>query len=172
VSKHYRKNERIRAPKVNLVDEKGEQLGVLDTKEALRLAEERGLDLVEVGPNSTPPIAKILDYGKFIYDKEKKQKKEKKSTSELKTVRIGFRTGKHDLETKLRQINKFLSKGHRIRLEIKLRGRERRMSDMAKTKLMEFIEKITEPIIVEGTPKKTPFGWSIHLHYGEEKKNK
>ncbi len=171
MSKQYRKNRQIRTSQVNLIDEGGQQLGIFDTDEALRLAKEKNLDLVEVGPNTKPPIAKILDYGKFIYEKEKKQKKEKKLSPEQKTVRIGFKTEKHDLETKIRQIDKFLSKGHRIRLEIKLRGREKRMGDMAKNKLKEFIKLINEPIIVEGEPKRTPFGWNIQIHYDKEGKN-
>ncbi len=171
MSKYYRKNERIRSREVDLIDETGQKLGVLDIDEALRLAKEKELDLVEVGPNVKPPVVKILDYGKFLYEKEKKQKKEKKSSTELKTVKVGFRTEKHDLETRVRQIDKFLTKGHRVRVEIKLRGRERRMSDMAKGKLIDFLELITVPHIVEGVPRKTPFGWSILIHYGQEKEN-
>lgn len=171
MDKQYRKNERIRVPQVNLIDESGQQLGIINTREALRLAKEKNLDLVEVGPNTNPPIAKILDYGKFVYEKEKKQRKEKKSSDELKTIKIGFRTEKHDLETKIRQIDRFLSKNHRVRVEIKLRGREKGMAGMAKEKLMNFIRLINEPAVIESEPKKTPFGWSLLIHRGQEKKN-
>lgn len=170
MEKQYRKNQRIRTRQLNVIDETGQQLGVLDTQEALDLAQDKGLDLVEVGPSANPPVAKIMDYGKFIYQKEKEEKKRKKTTSELKTVKIGFKTEKHDLETRVRQIDKFLAKGHRVRVEIKLRGRERRMSHIAKEKLINFLTLINEPFIIEGEARKTPFGWGIGIHYGKETK--
>lgn len=174
MDKKFRKNQRIRSRQVSVIDENGQQLGVLDTDEALRLAQEKGLDLVEVGPGAKPPVTKIMDYGKFMYQKEKeeKQRKKEKTVSELKTVQIGFKTDKHDLETKVRQIDKFLSKGHRVRVEIKLRGREKARKDMARDKLLDFLNLINQPFVVEGEPRKTPYGWGIGIHYGKDSKNK
>src|SRR3989344_646077 len=109
MQKHLRVNNQIRTPEVQVIDDKGQQLGVMTVSDALKLAHERSLDLVEVGPQTKPPIAKIMDYGKYIYRKEKQEKgQSKQKDQEMKTVRVGFKTGAHDLKFKSEQIDEFL----------------------------------------------------------------
>ncbi|MEF2229288.1 MAG: translation initiation factor IF-3, partial [Pseudodesulfovibrio sp.] len=105
-----RRNERIRIPKVRVVDDDGEQLGVMDTRDALDRAREKGLDLVEVAPNADPPVCKIMDYGKFKFQQKKKLQEAKKKQTVIKIKEVKFRpkTDEHDYQTKLKQIEKFL----------------------------------------------------------------
>src|SRR3990167_2920093 len=116
--KHLKLNNQIRVPEVQVIDDKGNQLGKIPIAEALRIAHEKNLDLVEVGPQMQPPIAKIMDYGKYMYRKEKQEKKSKQKVQERKTVRVGFKTGVHDLDFKAKQINEFLNDGHIVKVEL------------------------------------------------------
>jgi translation initiation factor IF-3 len=138
-------NNRIRASKVRLIDAGGEQKGVVSIEEALRLSQERNLDLIQVTEKLDPPVCKIMDYGKYLYNQEKKQKKNKK-TSVLKIVRIGFNISSHDLETKAKQVEKFLTKGDMVKIEMRLRGREKALKGHAEEKINEFLEIIKERI--------------------------
>src|SRR5207244_2072730 len=113
--KQLRINNQIRALQVQVIDNEGKQLGPMTIQDALRLAREQEFDLVEVGPNAQPPITKIMDYGKYIYQKERQEKKSggaKKQRQELKTVRVGFKTGAHDLQFKANQAGQFLKEGN------------------------------------------------------------
>ncbi len=126
--KNLRINNQIRALQVQVIDPEGKQLGTLSIQEALSLAREHDLDLVEVGPNVVPPITKIMDYGKYIYQKERQEKKSggaKKTRQELKTVRVGFKTGAHDAAFKAKKALEFLDEGAIVKLELTLRGREK-----------------------------------------------
>lgn len=163
--KQLRVNNQIRIPEVQVIDDEGVQLGVMSTFDALKKAQEKGLDLVEVGPNVRPPIAKIMDYGKYIYRKEKQEKQSQVKHKEVdnKTVRIGFKTGVHDLEVKARQIDEFLSEGRLIKLELTLRGREKALADMGKRKLNDFLEYIKEEFSIQEAIKRSPYGWVIIL---------
>ena len=162
--KRLRLNNQIRDPQIQVIDYDGKQLGVMPTHEALRLANERGFDLVEVGPTAKPPIAKIIDYGKYMYQKEKRErsgKTSKSSAQEIKAVRVGFRTGAHDLGIRAGQVDKFLQKGHRVKIELTLRGREKSMADMGREKLESFTKMLTEPFTLEEHAKRSPFGFVI-----------
>ena len=119
-------NRRIRVPEVRVIGDDGEQLGVIPTHEALRNAEERGLDLVEVSPKAVPPVCRIMDYGKFKYEQSKKTKQAKKHASvvELKEIKFRPKTATHDLDFKLRLIRRFLEEGNKVRLVVAFRGRE------------------------------------------------
>ena len=168
MQKHFQKrvnlNNQIREPQIQVIDADGKQLGILATHEALKLANERGLDLVEVGPTAKPPIAKIMDYGKYMYQKEKRDKDAKTNKSpsqEVKTVKIGFRTGTHDLMVRAGQADKFLQKGHRVRLELTLRGREKSMADLGRSKLESFTKMVTEPFTQEEPVKRSPIGFGV-----------
>ncbi|WFS64359.1 translation initiation factor IF-3 [Pseudodesulfovibrio thermohalotolerans] len=121
-----RRNERIRIPKVRVVDDDGEQLGVMATRDALDRAREKGLDLVEVAPNADPPVCKIMDYGKFKYQQQKKLQEAKKKQTVIKIKEVKFRpkTDEHDYQTKLKKIVKFLEGGDRCKVTIFFRGRE------------------------------------------------
>jgi len=164
--KKPRANLQIRARQLRVIDEKGEQLGILDTALALKMAHEKDLDLIEINPQTNPPIAKIMDYGKYMYQKEKdgKSGKSKKSGfQETKTVRIGLKTGEHDLRVKSGLADKFLEKNNKVRLEIFLRGREKAFRNMAREKLNSFLSYITFPYVLEDSIKSTPTGFTLMI---------
>lgn len=130
--------------------------------EALRIAQEQNFDVVEVGPTATPPLVKILDYGKYQYQQERRSKGSGKSAAqEVKTVQIGFRTGPHDMHIRAMQAGKFLQKGHRVKLELKLRGREKGMVPLGREKLKQFSQLIVEPYEPEGMMTSFPGGVGI-----------
>lgn len=160
--KHLRINNQIRASEISVISDNGSQLGVMRLFDALQLAKEKDLDLVEVGPNANPPIAKIMDYGKYIYRKEKQEKKGTvKHKEERKTVRVGFKTGAHDLGFKAKQVNEFLEEGHSVKIELTLRGREKALAEMGRGKLNKFLELIGNEYEVLENTKRSPFGWII-----------
>lgn len=164
--KHLRINNQIRALKVQVIDPEGKQLGAMTIQEALGAAREHDLDLVEVGPNAVPPIIKIMDYGKYIYQKERQEKKSggaKKQRQEIKTVRVGFKTGTHDIAFKAQKALEFLNEGHILRIELTLRGREKALAGMGKQKLEQFLMNITEPYTIQEQIKRSPYGWLITI---------
>ncbi len=120
-----RVNERIRIREVRLIDDEGRQIGIIPTREALEMARERGLDLVEVAPNASPPVCRLMDYGKFRYEQSRKERESKKHqhVTRLKEVRVEPKIGKADLETKGRQAGKFLDAGDKVKLTVLFRGR-------------------------------------------------
>lgn len=164
-----RLNNQIREPQIRVIDFDGKQLGVMTVYEALKIANERGLDLVEVGPQAKPPIVKIMDYGKYMYQKEKKKfesKSRKTGAQEIKTVKIGLKTGIHDLRIKAGQVDKFLGKGLRVRMELTLRGREKAMAGLGKQKLEEFTKLVTAPYTVDEFIKSFPGGFGMLIKPG------
>jgi len=160
--KQLRVNNQIRVPEVSLIDDEGKQLGTLKIFDALKLAKEKDLDLVEVGPTTNPPIAKIMDYGKYMYRKEKQERKSlgKQKDQERKTVRVGFKTGTHDLQFKAKQVGGFLKDGHIVKIELTLRGREKALSSIAKEKLIKFLGTLDSHVVIENI-KRSPFGWIV-----------
>lgn len=144
-------NERIRAREVRIVDEKGEQMGIMDLHKALSIAKERDLDLVQVTTKVEPPVCKITDYGKYLYAQKKKEKAGKTRAGEIKGIRLGFGISEHDLEIRVNQTIKFLQKGYKVRIEMKLRGRQKRLADFGKEKIGKFLEILKEkmPIKIE-----------------------
>ncbi|WP_078715655.1 translation initiation factor IF-3 [Paucidesulfovibrio gracilis] len=149
-----RRNERIRIPKVRVVDEDGNQLGILPTHEALSLARERGLDLVEVAASADPPVCRIMDYGRFKYQQQKRQQeaKKKQTVIQIKEVKFRPKTDEHDYQTKLRNIVKFLEKGDRCKVTVFFRGREIVHKDRGLMVLERVIEDTKEISKVEQTP--------------------
>lgn len=161
-------NNFIKAAQVRVVDEKGGQLGVMKLSDALALAYQRGLDLVEITDKAIPPVCKIIDFGKFQYQKEKKAKEITKTHKvEVKNIRLSFNIAKHDLEMKAAQAQKFLAKGDRARIEIVLRGREKAFAHLAKEKLEEFKTYFTIPIIVDHPVTKDMRGFYMLLSKGK-----
>lgn len=149
---------------MQFIDEAGQQLGVTPVSDALKMAQARDLDLVEVGPNAEPPIVKIMDYGKYVYQKERQEKKQgKPKGQETKTVRVGFKTGIHDLTFKAEKAMEFLREGNIVKLELTLRGREKGLAGMGRDKLHNFLKMITEPYVAQGEPKRSPYGWVIMI---------
>lgn len=130
-------------------------------EEAFRITQEKGLDIVEVAANIRPPVCRIIDYGKYIYQQEKKAKQQRSKQIEVKGVRLSFGIAKNDMELKARQAEKFLNQGHRVKIEIILRGREKAHPGVAKEKLDEFIKFISIPTKVEQEPKKYPRGLTM-----------
>jgi len=159
----YRTNEYIRIPIVFVIDESGKQLGEMSNTEALEIARERELDLVEVAPNAKPPVCKITNYGKFQYSQSKQDRLSKAKQKKIGTkgIRLGMRTDKHDLDFKKKQAEKFLSKGHKVKIELRLRGREKAHQDLAVKGIRSFVENIDIPYKIEDDIKKFPGGFNM-----------
>lgn len=153
-------NNRIRAKEIRLIDDKGEQLGILPIEKALQMAKEKELDLIQVTEKVEPPVCKIMDYGKYLYRLKKKEKEIKHHQGELKGIRLTFGISDHDIETRAKQAEKFLKKGDKIRIEMKLKGREKAHQDFAKEKIKKFIEYVekTIPVKTEKELSKQPRG--------------
>jgi len=148
-------NERIRARLVRLISVDGKQLGILPLQQALRVAKEEGFDLVEVAPDSDPPVCRIMDYGKFKYEASKRvQETRKKSRSvQIKEIKLRPHTGEHDLNFKLNNLRKFLDKGHRVKVSVYFRGRELAHKEIGVELLHKIAEQIEEEATVEQQPK-------------------
>jgi translation initiation factor IF-3 len=147
---------------VQVIDSDGKQLGVMKTFDALRLAKERDLDLVEVAPTAQPPIAKIMDYGKYMYTKTKEEKaRPKVKEQQTKSVRVGFKTGIHDLLFKAKKADEFLADGHWVKVELTLRGREKAFPERGLAQLEEFLTHVKTPIIRQRAPMRGPYGWVL-----------
>jgi len=160
-------NNQIRAKKVRLISEEGKNLGVFPFEKALQYARGRNLDLIEISNNTIPPICKTGDTGKYLYRQKKKERrqKQKQKLGKIKGVRISLRISEHDLETKANLAKKFLQKGHKVKVEVRLRGREKALSDFAKRKLDNLFQKIEKDIKIkkEGEIKKSPRGLDITI---------
>lgn len=142
----FKINFRIRAPQVRVIDENGQQIGVMETRQAITLAEDRGFDLVEVFPKSEPPVCKLLDYGQFQYQQKRKEQEAKSSIkkTEIKGIRISYKIGQHDLAFRKEQAVKFLSKGDKVKIEMILKGREKKFNSDAFEKINDFINLLAE----------------------------
>lgn len=158
-------NEQIKVPQVRVIDETGANLGTLNTQEAIKIAQNRGYDLVEISDKTDPPICKIIDYGKYKYTQEKKEKKQQahQKKSEIKGIRIGLTTSPHDLEIRVHQIEKFFKEGHKVRVEMGLRGREKAHGDLAKERLELFLTMISGGIKKEEEIKRSPRGMTVTI---------
>jgi translation initiation factor IF-3 len=139
-------NEDITVPKVRLIDQTGEQVGIVSTKEALARAREAELDLVEIAPNAEPPVCKIIDYGKFVYEQQKREKLQKKNqhVTVLKEIRLHPNTDTHDFNFKLRHAIGFLEDGNKVKVSVFFKGRELAYMDYGKQLLERFIEGLSE----------------------------
>ncbi len=148
-------NEKIRAREVRLIDEEGKQLGIVPTFEALKLARERELDLVEISPKASPPVCKIMDYGKFKYQLAKKahEARKKQTVIQVKEMKLGLKIEEHDLGTKIRHMKEFLTDGDKIKLTIMFRGREILHKDMGENLAFKIIEALKGIGNLEQKPK-------------------
>lgn len=158
-------NNRIRASQVRVIDETGKNLGILKLAEALQIARERNLDLIQVTDKLEIPVCKIMDYGKYQYSEKKQERKStlKQKGGELKIIKLGFNISPHDMETRVKQAEKFLKEGNRVRIEMQLRGREKALGDFAKEKINKFTELLANVIQykVERELKREPRGLSM-----------
>ena len=139
---------------MRLISDESEQLGVVPTRQAIEMAKEAGLDLVEVSPNAVPPVAKIMDWGKYRYEQQKQMQKAKakQKTTELKTIRLGVKIGSNDLNTKLRTAEKFLDHEDKVKFQLRFRGREVVHKELGEKILLSIIETFGEKIEVEQMP--------------------
>lgn len=156
-------NHQIKAPELRIIGPEGENLGVLSLSAALEKAREMGVDLIEISPNATPPICKLMDYGKYQYLENKKQKqaKAKSHTVEVKTLQIKVGTGENDLALKARKATEWLKEGHRIKIDLFLPGRTKYMDQkFLKERMVRFFSLIAEEHKVAEEPKKSPKGMS------------
>lgn len=151
----HRINERIRVPQVRLIDENGGQVGIVPTAQALQMARDKGLDLMEVSPMAQPPVCKICDYGKFKYEKKKKEHEAKKKQTVIKVKEVQLRpqTDVHDLEYKFKNIRQFLLDGDKAKITVMFRGREVAYVDQGHKMLADLAEQVKDIAIVEAHPK-------------------
>lgn len=154
ITKVTRLNHQIRAPQLRVIDQDGKQLGILSKSDALKLAEEQELDLVEISPDANPPVVKIIDWGKYNYQKTKQLQKNKKSAKsfEVKQMRFGLKIGDHDLGVKTRKIQGFLDAGHKVKITVFYRGRELAHKDLGFKLADKVIEGFGEAIQVDQAP--------------------
>lgn len=156
-----RRNHRIKVPQVRVISPEGKQLGILDTPKAINLALENGLDLVEVAPNATPPVCRIMDFGKYVYEEQKKHSHAKSTASKIKEIEFTARIEQHDFETKLRHAEEFLDHGNKVKMRLKFRGRE-----MAHTELgFDVMKRAVAELAGMGHPDAEPklIGRNIHV---------
>ena len=162
-------NEQIRDREIRLIGSNGEQLGIMSAREAMKLAEEAELDLVKIAPNAKPPVCKIIDYGKYRYELARKEKeaKKKQKTVEVKEIRLSPNIDTNDLNTKVNAAKKFLSKGNKVKITLRVRGRE--MAHIAQSKhiLDDFAKEVEDMAVVEKAPKQE--GRSISMVLAEKR---
>ena len=162
-------NEQIRDKEIRLIGENGEQLGIMSAREAMKLAEEAELDLVKIAPTAKPPVCKIIDYGKYKFDQAKKEKeaRKKQKVVEIKEIRLSPNIDSNDLNTKMNAAKKFLSKGDKVKITLRFRGREMAHMNASKHILDDFAASLGEIAVVEKAPKVE--GRSISMVLAEKK---
>ena len=148
-------NEQIRDREVRLIGADGEQIGVVSSREAQKIADEAGLDLVKIAPNAKPPVCKVIDYGKYRYEMARKDKeaKKKQKTVELKEIRLSPNIDTNDLNTNMNAAKKFLAKGNKVKITLRFRGREMAHMSSSKHILDDFAENLSDIAVVEKAPK-------------------
>ena len=162
-------NEQIRDREVRLIGVNGEQLGIMPTREAMKLAEEAELDLVKIAPTAKPPVCKIIDYGKYRYELARKEKeaKKKQKVVEVKEIRMSPNIESNDLQTKMNAAKKFLTKGNKVKVTLRFRGREMTHMQSSRHILDDFAESLADVAIIEKAPKVE--GRSISMVLSEKK---
>ena len=161
-------NNQIISPELRVADTTGQQIGIMSRDEALKLAREKGLDLIEVAPMAKPPVARIMDYGKYIYREEKEERKQKAKQRKdaSKTIRINLNTGVNDLKIKAEKTEAFLKEGLKVQVELVLRGRakyQKTFTDLGKQKIEDFLKLIKTPIKIISELKKQLKGFNITI---------
>jgi len=173
LSTHARINHQIKAPELRVIGPESENFGQISLGEALKKAEELGFDLIEVSPNAVPPVAKIMDYGKYQYLENKKQKiqKAKSHSVEVKTIQVKVGTGEHDLSLKAKKASEWLSEGHRIKVDLFLPGRTKYLDQkFLRERLDRILKLITEEYKIAEPPQKSPKGMTAIIERATSKK--
>lgn len=165
-------NERIHAREVRAIDLDGTQLGILNTREAMRIATERGCDLVCVAPEAKPPVCKIMDYGRHRFEAEKKlrEARKKQHTVSLKELTVSYKIGEHDFQVRLKSIRKFIGEGNKVKVTVRFRGREMQHSNLAQALLMKFATEAGDIALIEKDPRLE--GRTLYLILSPIKKEK
>lgn len=163
---NYKANQQITAPELRVVDEAGENLGTMPRDAALKLAVEKGLDLIEIAPTAKPPVAKIMSFDKFRYQKEKELKKQMaaQKTSDFKQIQITIKSAKNDLEIKMKKLEEFINEGHKVGIVLRLVGREKANRDWARFKLEEFLKMIPFEYKLLSEPKFSGRGLQVQIN--------
>jgi translation initiation factor IF-3 len=171
LSETYRINNQIRVREVRVVDEEGKNLGVFPIDEAIQMAKDQDVDLIEVSARAVPPIAKLMEYGKFLYIEKKKAKEHKGSaTTETKSLQVKIGTGEHDLELKAKKATEFLKDGHRIKIDLFLPGRAKYLKkEFLEERLKRLLDLIGEEYKLADGPTKSPKGLSVVIERGKKK---
>ena len=158
-------NHQIKAPTLRVINEEGDQVGVMKTSEALALAQENGLDLVEVSPVANPPVAKLIDFAKYKYQQKKMEQIQKKKTkkTEVKTIWLSVRISEHDMSIKANKVMEFLGDGDLVRVELRMRGREQAYGELGRQQLQTFLKIITIPNRIEVPVKRMGGTWSVTI---------
>lgn len=158
-----RVNESVRAPQVRLISAEGEQLGVVSADQALRIAQEAGLDLVEVAPNAAPPVCRVMDYGKYKYEQAKKaqEAKKKQAQTQVKEVKMRPKIDENDFQTKMRNVVRFLEERNRVKVTVQFRGREIAYADAGERLLARVAETVQEVASVDSPPSR--MGRLMHM---------
>jgi len=154
-NREHRLNREIRVPEVRLIDETGKQLGIYPTREALMMAQDRGLDLVEIAPTARPPVCRMLDYGKFMYEQSRREREARKAQRqvEVKEIQVRPKTAEHDVGFKLDAARKFLQEGNKIRVRVRFRGREITHAELALELMQRVAEELSDMAAVEQPPR-------------------
>ncbi len=160
-----RVNERIRIREVRLIDEDGSQLGVVPTRDALEIAREKGLDLVEVQPNAVPPVCRLMDYGRFRYEESRRERESRRKAkgATLKEVRMAPKIDDHDIQTKARQAQRFLESGDKVKISVLFRGREMLHQDIGRNLLMQLVQQLSDISTVDQDPRMEGRSMSVLL---------
>ena len=147
-------NSEIRAPKVRVIDKTGEQLGILAIREALAIASQKQLDLVEVAPNADPPVCRLMDYGKYLYDKQKREREARKAQKqiEVKELLLRPKTDEHDIQVIVKKIRKFSEEGAKTRVRIRFRGREMQHPEVGRDLLDQVAKAVADVTVIESMP--------------------
>lgn len=150
----FRVNEAIRVPEVRLIGPNGENVGVVPVRQAIQIARDAELDLVEVSPNATPPVCRVLDFGKFLYEREKKEREAKKAQTkiEIKEIRLRPKTNEHHRGFKVDDARRWLLQGHKVRVTVKFRGREMDYPEIALEDLREIAQSLSDVSVIEQAP--------------------
>jgi translation initiation factor IF-3 len=156
-------NQRIKARELRVIGPKGENLGILTHSEALKKADEFGLDLIEISPSATPPVAKIADFGKYLYEENKKAKGAKKShSSEVKNVQVKLATGEHDLALKAKKTSEWLTEGHKVKVDLFLPGRAKYLEEkFLKERIERMLKLVSVDYKIADSAKKSPKGMTV-----------
>jgi translation initiation factor IF-3 len=163
INNKVRINEEIRENEVRVIGDDGSQVGVMSSAEALKLARQSGVDLVEISPNTDPPVVKIIDWGKYQYQKMKEPKKNKAKGKELKQMRLGLKIGANDLDIKLRKIRQFLADGHRVKITIVFKGREMTHKELGFAMLDRITALLADDAVFDQSPQVAGRNLSVNI---------